>query len=145
MKVSTELKNLIKGEFENKREELSQKYIQLRKAEYNNTAKFIEEDEDFKELVNLAKKFHDKYKDSIPNTDGYRNSSTFYSAGTFKALADLKTNNIITFNSSYSYDENYKDDLKTLNKNEQTLLLTLQYQKDLDSVVDLLASYDIKL
>ena len=136
MKVSTELKNLIKDEFQKKRDDVKKDYNSFMNQYIENAKHIIESDPDFKQFVELANKLYEKYS----NMEFIGVSSTIENASTLKAAT--------AFYRSYSSgigNTEFGEKLNELNVAERNLLIKLTYEKDIDKIREMLSDYGIEI
>ena len=149
MKVTTELKNLIKDEFSKKRSIIEQDAREFQKEKYNEAINEIESDKSFKVLKEAANQLYEKYGTRFVNdrkTYETTENDFCYITSTMNTLQDLKGSCLFA-NNSYSYNKLnlYGDKIKELNKQEQSLLIKLTYEKDIDVIKSMLQEYDINV
>ena len=150
MRVTTELKNLIKRNFDEKKKIVRIEAENAARAEYEALVNEFANSEEFKNYVDAEKAMFAKL-DSIKETYGTstvneRKPWGFYpyrSEQDPKHLIRDEVRNYVYGNSSISNDINRKID--ELNLAQESLLIKLTYEKDLDKVKALLAEFDITL
>ena len=152
MKVTTELKNLIKNEFETRRKRVIQEYEKYRKQKYQDALNEIGSDELFIQLKETANKLCDKYLGRYVTQRKRAAKTTVkdvcYITDTFEKLIDLSPEKLYGDN-TYFYnicnDNDREEKIKELNKQEQSLLIKLTYEKDIEVVKEMLKSYNIEI
>lgn len=151
MKVTTELKNLIRRSFAEKRASVERSTKQEVETQYDSVIASITDSDEFKNLAASASVFYDKYKDMICSTYG-ENMQPWYASDRFTQLSKLIETSTATYFfpsncSAYSMRCNRALDaqLRELNLQEEALLIKLTYEKDLDIVRAMLAEYDITI
>lgn len=148
MKVTTELKNLIKRHFE----EMKQERIKINKEErrkiHDERAAEIENSSEFKNYVEAAKmlyeylkpdyeeKGHGAWNDNKLNTVPY-----YYNQGYFSSLLEIKGTNFIWENGRFNANVETTD----LTRAQEGLLIKLTYEKDIEVIKSLLSEYGIEL
>lgn len=148
MKVTTELKNLIKDEFQRKISNFTKEYEQNRIKQYKDFLREIESDEDYIQFKKYAQIFYEKYKDRLSDGGKYAMSSDIaYYTNSFRNLRNIKSFELFGDNTkSYAReDKMYELGLAELRKQEQALLIKLTYEKSLDNVRELLSEYGIEI
>ena len=148
MKVTTELKNLIKEEFQRKISNFTKEYELDAEKQYKNFVKEVESDEDYIQFKKHAQNLYEKYKDRLSDGGKYAMSSDIaYYTNSFRNLRNIKSFELFGDNTkSYAReDKMYESGLAELRKQEQALLIKLTYEKSLDNVRELLSEYGIEI
>ena len=150
MKVTTELKNLIKTEFANKRAKVKAEIKLNRETVYKAELEKLNYNKTFNEIKSLMAKLYDEYAGKYIE-DGHRWDKTTskdiaYITSKFKEFKNLKPSDLLGDNSYYLERlEEGQDKIAELKKQEQSLLIKLTYEKDLDVIKQMLAEYDINI
>lgn len=150
MKVTTELKNLIKDEFSKKREKIKQDALDFQKTKYQEAVLDIENNKAFRTLKDAANKLYEEYSGKYITENKKYNSSTENDiCFVTSMLSNLKklTGKMLFGDNYYNYNklDTYQDKITELNKQEQSLLIKLTYEKDIDVIKSMLAEYDISI
>lgn len=150
MKVTTELKNLIKNEFANKVAKLKAEIKLNRESAYKAELEKLRYNETFNEIKSLIAKLYDeyagKYIEDGKRWDKSTSKDIAYITSKFKDFKDLKPSDLLGDNSYYLERlEEGQDKIAELKKQEQSLLIKLTYEKDLDVIKKMLAEYDINI
>lgn len=150
MKVTTELKNLIKNEFANKVAKVKAEIKLNRESAYKAELEKLRYNETFDEIKSLMAKLYDEYAGKYIE-DGKRRDKTTskdiaYITSKFKDFKDLEPLDLLGDN-SYHLErlEEGQDKIAELKKQEQSLLIKLTYEKDLNVIKQMLAEYDINI
>ena len=151
MKVTTELKNLIKRSFDEKRATVTREIKAVATDLYEEKKKEVSNSKEFKAYVKACKALFERFEDDY-NAQG----NSYYDGKTpfrlyFDKINDVKIENII--GSNVDYYSKYNDDIQTnVNKEvkaldlaQESLMIKLTYEKDLDTVRAMLAEYDITI
>ena len=150
MKVTTELKNLIKTEFANKRKAIETEINLKRKENYKAELEKMRYDKTFNEIKKLFKKLYEEWSlNYLKEKDRYDKTTSkdvVYLRKKFKELADMQPEELLGDN-HWQLDELGEglDKINELKKQEQSLLIKLTYEKDLKVIKCMLAEYDINI
>ena len=150
MKVTTELKNLIKTEFANKRAKVKAEIKLNRETVYKAELEKLNYNETFNEIKSLMTKLYDeyagKYIEGGKRWDNTTSKDIAYITSKFKEFRNLKPSDLLGDNSYYLEQlEEGQDKIAELKKQEQSLLIKLTYEKDLEVIKQMLAEYDINI
>ena len=121
MKVTTELKNLIKEEFQRKISNFTKEYELDAEKQYKNFVKEVESDKDFIQLKKHAQNLYEKYKDKASECNWSNQKSTIaYHTSMFTKLKDIQSSDFFGNNISYYKGKNddYNYRLAELRKQE---------------------------
>lgn len=155
MKVTTELKHLIQRSFEEKKSEISKKYKEQVNTEYEKMLKKFNNSKEFKNYqkacAELYKAFEKEYEES---RDYYNNSNckeyairTYCRADGFGSLLNQKADDFVDDNTDYYIKYHMNDIVKKekteLDRQQESLMINLTYEKDIDKIKEMLAKYDI--
>lgn len=150
MKVTTELKNLIKSEFAKKRKDVETEIKLKREEGYKTELEKMRYNETFNEIKKLFAKLYDEWSVNYLKEEDRYNKTTIndvvYLRNEFKKLADMQPGQLLGDN-HWCLDElkEGSDKIDELKKQEQSLLIKLTYEKDLDVIKQMLAEYDINI
>lgn len=150
MKVTTELKNLIKNEFANKVAKVKAEIKLNRESAYKAELEKLRYNETFNEIKSLMAKLYDEYAEKYIE-DGKRwdkstSKDIAYITSKFKNFKDLNPSDLLGDNSyCLKHLEEGQGKIAELKKQEQSLLIKLTYEKDLDVIKQMLAEYDINI
>ena len=146
MKVTTELKNLIKRNFDEKRSKVKQKVIDLSKKEYEEMKKEFENSVEYKNFVSASNALFKAFESQAvyPYSE---NKKPYYFTTHFKELAKNKVEDFISEDYYFSNknQEKWKDEINKLDLEQESLMIKLTYERDLDKIRALLAEYDISI
>ena len=150
MKVTTELKNLIKNEFAKKVAKVKSEIKLNRETAYKAELEKLKYNETFNEIKSLMAKLYDEYSGKYIEDGSRWEKSTAkdvaYITREFKEFKNLKPSDLLGDNSYYLERlEEGQDKIAELKKQEQSLLIKLTYEKDLDVIKQMLAEYDINI
>lgn len=150
MKVTTELKNLIKAEFAKKRKDVETEIKLKQKEKYKAELEKMRYNQTFNEIKKLFAKLYDEwsvgYLDEGERYDKTTAQDVVYLRSEFKNLSDMEPEHLLGDN-YWCLDkfENGADKINELKKQEQSLLIKLTYEKDLEVIKQMLAEYDINI
>lgn len=137
MKVTTELKNLIKRKFKEKENAYVEEQKKLMEESRNKRIKEIEESKEYKYYVdatNRLVKFISDLENKYPYKDRFDNG--FYYTLSYLGVKDAK---------DFVYNTTYGVDVSTITEQMEKVLIRLTYEKDFEKVVELLAEYGIEI
>lgn len=144
MKVTTELKHIVNDAFDKKATEWRKKKCEEYHREYEKAVEWIRESDEYKKYVeattNLGSLLDDDYK---RHKESYDNRSP--QAYIYRTLVrPLNVSDIIA-ESPYRYGFDHAPELERIETEKNTLLVKLTYEKDMERIQSLLATYGIKL
>lgn len=148
MKVTTELKNLIKRSFDEKRAKITNEIKSNAKDLFEEKKKEVATSKEFKTYVKACKALYEKFEEDYKAQGNYYDGKTVYNMK-IGNLTDVKVEDIITDNvscySKYNDDiqTNISKEIKALDLAQESLMIKLTYEKDLDTIKAMLAEYDI--
>lgn len=148
MRVTTELKNLIRRSFDEKRANVSNEIKSVARDLFKQKRNEVISSKEFKAYVKACKALYERFEEDHKLQGDYYSGNTAYK---FKidGFDDVKVEDIIIDNSSYysKYNNEIQDKLgkqiKELDLAQESLMIKLTYEKDLDTVRAMLAEYDI--
>lgn len=149
MKVTTELKNLIRRSFDEKRANVSNEIKSVAKDLFETKRNEVISSKEFKAYVKACKALYERFEEDYKlQGDYYYSGNTAYK---FKidGFDDVKVEDIITDNSSYyskcnnEIQDKLGKQINELDLAQEFLMIKLTYEKDLDTVRAMLAEYDI--
>ena len=149
MKVTTELKNLIKRSFDEKRAIVQKDAGNVARKEYENVLTEVTNSKEFKDYTKAANAFYERFKNL--NTKSYGEECEPYYVYNLYDLKDIKPERIVHDNvSAYvRYNNNLMAEVRAkveeLDLAQEALMIKLTYEKDLDKIREMLAEYDIKI
>ena len=149
MKVTTELKNLIKRSFDEKRTIVQKEAEGIARKEYESVLGEVASSKEFKDYIKAANAFYERFKDL--NTNTYGEKCEPYYAYHIDSLKDIKPESIVCDNvrSYVRYNDNLmakvRAKVEELDLAQEALMIKLTYEKDLDKIREMLAEYDIKI
>ena len=145
MKVTTELKNLIRRSFDEKRANVSNEIKSVAKDLFEEKRNEVISSKEFKAYV---KALYERFENDYKSEGDYYSGNTAYRLR-IEGFNDIKPEDIISDNSSYysKYNNDIQNELgskvKELDLAQESLMIKLTYEKDLDTVREMLAEYDI--
>ena len=145
MKVTTELKRLIHTQFEKERDAARKEVAELEKDRFDSFCAAVEASPEWRDFAAARQRMYEKYNDRIVK------SSKDYpvSNGTPVALSsieNLKTSRVRDFFCMWSRGSVlYPEGFKYTQQAEDSLLVRLTYEKDLERIQALLREYDLEL
>lgn len=137
MKVTTELKNLIKRKFKEKENAYVEEQKKLMEESRNRRIKEIEESKEYKDYVNATNILENYLNDLVekyPYKDRFDNG--FYYTSSYLGVKDA---------GDFTYDTTYSVDVSPITEQMEKVLVRLTYEKDFEKVVELLAEYGIEI
>lgn len=149
MKVTTELKNLIKRSFDEKRAIVQKEAEGIARKEYESVLGEVASSKEFKDYIKAANAFYERFKNL--HTKSYGEECEPYYVYNLSDLKDIKPERIVHDNvSAYvRYNNNLMAEIRArveeLNLAQEALLIKLTYEKDFDKIREMLAEYDIKI
>ena len=148
MKVTTELKNLIRRSFDEKRANVSNEIKSVAKDLFEEKRNEVISSNEFKAYVKACKALYERFEEDYKLEGNYYSGNTAYRLK-IEGFNDIKPEDIISDNSScYSkYNTDIQNELgskvKELDLAQESLMIKLTYEKDLNTVREMLAEYDI--
>lgn len=143
MKVTTELKNIVKNAFSEKATAYRKRKCEEYHREYVDALKWIESSSEYKEYVEAFNRLREMLEHDVAvRKEKYDNNSPspYIYRTVFKALAPRD----IICESTHRYFEN-DEELAKFEKEQNALLVKLTYEKDMDRIQALLAEYGIEI
>ena len=150
MKVTTELKNLIKAEFAKKRRDVETEIKLKQKESYKAELEKMRYNKTFNEIKKLFAKLYEEWAvEYLEESDRYNKTTAqdiVYLRSEFKKFSDMQPEHLLG-NNDWCLDklESGADKITELKKQEQSLLIKLTYEKDLDVIKQMLSEYDINI
>lgn len=151
MKVTTELKNLIRRSFDEKRAKVNAEAEQNARMEYENFLSELSKSREFKNYVKAAQNLYDTFKDKMNHKNFGTDCKPWYAHTTFKNLDGIKPEDMCANNiSTYIRHNNdtmkeVRDKVRELDLAQESLMIKLTYEKDIETVRAMLAEYDISI
>lgn len=148
MKVTAELKNLIKISFDEKRSKVTNEIKAVAKDLYEEKKKEVSTSKEFKAYVRACKALYERFEEDYKAQGDYYSGNTAYKMN-ISDLKNVKVEDIVSDNiSCYSkcnndIQTNFSKEIKALNLAQESLLIKLTYEKDLDIIRDILAECGI--
>lgn len=150
MKVTTELKNLIKRNFDEKRATVTRELKEVANDLYESKKKEVENSKEFKAYVKACKELYERFKEDY-DAQGYRYDGKTPYRLHLDNMNDVEVVDIIKDNidcyAKYNEDitTNINKEVKALDLAQEALMIKLTYEKDLDKIREMLAEYDITI
>lgn len=145
MKVTTELKRLIHTQFEKERDAARKEVDELAKDRFDSFCAEVEASPEWRDFAAARQRMYEKYNDRIVKS--YKDYPV--SKGTPVALSsieNLKTSRVRDFFGMCSWGSVlYPEGFKYTQQAEDSLLVRLTYEKDLERIQALLREYDLEL
>lgn len=148
MRVSAELKNLIKRNFDEKRAKVRNEIKSMSQGLYEDKKKEIASSKEFKAYVKASKALYERFQEDSKKEGNYYDGNTPYRLH-IDRLKDVKIEDIIVNNINY-YSEYNKElqtnigkEIETLDLAQESLMIKLTYERDLDKIREMLAEYEI--
>lgn len=145
MKVTTELKNIVKAAFKKKETEYRKWKLEKVHVEYESAVAWLENTTEYKDYVaalnRLVEMLKPDYEVRNVRVDGMYPTSYYYQFD-FNKKVSGKT--FISESPSWRLFEN-DEELRKLEQEQNALLVKLTYEKDMERIQDLLASYGIEI
>lgn len=151
MKVTTELKNLIRRSFDEKRALVQRNAEEESTVKYNELIKKVESSKEFKNLVKAANTFRDAFSEYETGGRYNDDSNPWYTTSSFDNLKDILPTNLFANNvrTYIKYNEETMSSVRAKEKEldlaQESLMIKLTYEKDLDTIRAMLAEYDITI
>lgn len=149
MKVTTELKNLIKRSFDEKRAIVQKDAENVARKEYESVLAEVANSKEFDAYIKSANAFYERFKNL--NTNSYGEKCEPYYAYHLGDLKNIKPEHIIHENikSYVRYNNELMAEVRAkveeLDLAQEALMIKLTYEKDLDKIREMLAEYDITI
>lgn len=145
MKVTTELKRLIHTQFEKERDAVHKEMVELTKDRFDSFCAEVEASPEWKAFADSRLRLYEKYKDRIVKSPtDYPVSNGTPVAG--NSIENLKTSRVRDFFYMWSRGSVlYPEGFKYTQQAEDSLLVRLTYEKDLERIQALLREYDLEL
>lgn len=150
MKVTTELKNLIKRSFDEKRAKVTRELKATATDLYEEKKKEVANSKEFKAYVKACRALYERFEEDY-KAQGNRYDGKMPFILYLDNKNDVKIENVIGNNADYyaKYNEsiqtNVNKEVKALDLAQESLMIKLTYEKDLDTVRAMLAEYDITI
>lgn len=145
MKVTTELKNIVKGAFAKKAEEYRKSKLDANHREYESAVEWLENTREYQDYVTALDRLKVFLTPDIEARNKRINGSyptAYYYQCDFSKKASVR--NIIYESPNWRLFEN-DEELKKLELEQNALLVKLTYEKDMDRIQALLSSYGIEI
>lgn len=148
MKVTTELKNLIKRSFDEKRESVRRENKEIANKLFKEKEKEVISSKEYKNYVKAAQALYERFKDDYENQGNTYDGKTFYNLK-FSLIKDIKPSSIIASNIDYycryndEVSKNIKRGIDLLDLAQESLMIKLTYEKDMDTIKTMLSEYGI--
>lgn len=149
MKVTTELKSLIKRSFEEKRQAVEKEFKDMAEAKYREKIEWLESLPEYQQFINAQEALRSKL-DSIEDLDFSVVHRPYY-RGMSNPYLEIDSKKIIV-NNAYNYLKNNKEvkeqrenRIKEIDMAQESLLIKLTYEKDLEKIKEMLNEYGINL
>lgn len=150
MKVTTELKNLIKRSFDEKRVKVTNELKSVATDLYEEKKREVANSKEFEAYVNACNALYERFKEEYESQGNYYSGKVpfrFY----LENMNNKKIEDIIKSSVDYycKYNEeiqtNISKEIKALDLAQESLMIKLTYEKDLDTIRAMLAEYDITI
>lgn len=149
MKVTTELKNLINRQFQDKADAIRKEFNDNASKIYQDTLDAFTESKEWKDFVKAANKLKEKLDDIKGSDDHYAKQP--YSIARFEHMVSIAPKDFIRSNigNYLHYDKDASkqldDKLNALALQKEALLIKLAYEKDFEKIQAMLAECGITL
>lgn len=141
MKVTTELKNIIKRAFDQKVADLKKATEEIKRQEYESVIKTISDSPEYKAYIEASARFIDLLKAyEIPREQEREHG---YTINTYYMVKDIT--DIVKENRYHLATMEEAKAIAALDGERDALLVKLTYEKDLEKISALLAEYGIIL
>lgn len=150
MKVTTELKNLIKRSFDEKRKKVKVEAENNARKEYEDLLSVFGKSKEFKDYAKAANNLYNAFADKSKNNYG-SDCKPWYFASMFKNLNGVKPDDMLGDNvSTFSrcndgIIKEVRNKVNKLDLAQESLMIKLTYEKDIETVRAMLAEYDITI
>lgn len=151
MKVTTELKNLIKRSFDEKRAKVKSEANEKARVEYESFLNEFGKSKEFKAYVKSAQNLYNAFEDKMTKNNYGNDCMPWYFSSSFEALNEVEPGNMLRDNVStygrYNDDtmKEVRDRVNELDLAQESLMIKLTYEKDIETVRAMLAEYDITI
>lgn len=156
MKVTTELKSLIKRSFEEKRKAVEMQFREMAEKEYQEKIEWMESLPEYQQFLQAQRVLKEKLKEEESLQHGVRMMSSekccpYYVAMDFNRVLEMTSKDFLRDN-VYNYlryneetREAYNKELTKINVEQESLLIKLTYERDLEKIKEMLGEYGISL
>lgn len=138
LKVSTELKNVIKRSFEEKKKTLRKDMERQNEESYQKKLKELEDSKEFKAYVKAYKALEEKFYDEKFNI--HNSEESWY-----VSFHEPHSDSFIEKKYWSKRDSLIEKEMTKLEQEKETLLIKLTYEKDFEEIKKMLAEYEIYL
>ena len=151
MKVTTELKNLIKRSFDEKRVNITRELKEAANNLYEEKKNEVANSKEFKEYVKACNLLYERFKEDYNNQGSNRYDGKTPFRLYFDGIHNVKIDNVVGSNVDYyarnnnEIQTNVNKEIKALDLAQEALMIKLTYEKDLDKIREMLAEYDITI
>ena len=148
MKVTTELKNLIRRSFDENRAKVLREAEESAEQEYIKILNEVGKSKEFKAYTKAANTFYEKFKELQCGAYG-DNCKPYYTGSSFDNIKEVTPEHFIQKNVrtyvKYNNDvmNSVHEKVKELDLAQESLMIKLTYEKDIETVRSMLAEYDI--
>lgn len=152
MKVTTELKSLIKRSFEEKRQMVEKEFRDMAEAQYQEKIDWLENLPEYQQFISVQEALKNKLDmtSDLKLTTTY-NKPYYYNSNYNRNLLELTSKKIIVDN-THTYLRNSTEIIKEreskireIDMAQESLLIKLTYEKDLEKIKEMLNEYGINL
>lgn len=142
MKVTTELKNIIKSNFAKRKDQCLKEEVARQEQEYKTVCKTIEDSDEYRKLLEAIDNFNKRFGERELN---FKVERSYYVKSVFQEMCNLKPENFIGKPYRRCDSPEYKAQIEELENQQNALLVKLTYEKDLDKIKETLLNYGITL
>ena len=149
MKITTELKNLIRRSFDEKKALVQKEAESVARKKYESVLTEVANSKEFDAYIKAANAFYERFKDL--NSNSYGEKCEPYYVYHLGDLKDIKPEHVVHDNvKSYARYNNdimaeVRNKVTELDLAQEALMIKLTYEKDLDKIREMLAEYDIAI
>ena len=142
MKVTSELKSIVKCAFNERKTAYRKRKVEEHNAEYKAALEWVENSEEYKDYVAAYERLKAMLTPDaeVRNKKYNNNQPTAYFYYNFKKLSPTEF-----IRENYRYPLDNDEELVRIEKEQNALLVKLTYEKDMDRIQELLSTYGIEI
>lgn len=149
MKITTELKNLIKRSFDEKRVEVKRQAKENAILDYEKFLNEFEKSKEFKAYAKAAQNLYDAFKEQmVPNNyasncKAWSFNTSFTNLNKIEAATLCWDNTDVYVRHNETIAENVREKINAIDLAQESLMIKLTYEKDIETIRTMLAEYNI--
>lgn len=152
MKVTTELKSLVKRLFEEKRQMVEKEFRDMAEAQYQEKIDWLENLPEYQQFISAQEALKNKLDmTSDLNFTTTHNKPYYYNSNYNRHLLELTSKSLIVDNTRAYLKSNSEvlkereSKIREIDMAQESLLIKLTYEKDLEKIKEVLEEYGISL